>query len=607
QYFAWERDSASGSGFLAFEFNQLLATDAGCTDPSEPDPATCNPWRPRTDGDFMIVWDQSGNSTALQIRYWEGDNDTGYWTAPVTIPTDAGRAAFNTDDAGIAGFKGEAAVNLTELFFKYQTGDCTSIARVLPNTVTGNSDTADYKDTIFTTIPPISNCGSITINKVVTNAPNSTDAFGFTTTGLDTDTGTAGLQTTFSLVNGGSKVFSEVPSGSYIVAEDTTLLDGYDFVSLACTASGSGTSVDPTTAAADTSASITLGVLGTVVCTFTNHYTNPTSISTTLSATTINLGEPIHDSATLTGETATAGGSVEYRLFKRSGATADCAISDSNPDLLSLVTGRTVTVTDGVVPDSPDFTPTSYGTYDFQAVYSGDADNAASTSECGTETFLVKATPSIATTLSSESVIVGASVYDSSALTGATSDAGGSVTYTVYTDDECSTGAVDAGTKTVVNGVVPDSNSLQFNTAGDYYWQAVYTGDDHNVGASSVCTSEHLVVNKAPASVATTQTVRPQDSVTVSATAGGTPTGTVDFWLFDTSTCTGTADFEQLDVALDADGKASTNNTTFDITVANAGNYYWKVGYDGDATHLPVVGVCGAETLEVTIDNDVTP
>jgi hypothetical protein len=81
QYFAWERDSNSGSGFLAFEFNQKMAS--GCTDPVAPDPANCDPWNPRTDGDFMIVWDQSGSSTALQIRYWSGNNDSGFWTAPV--------------------------------------------------------------------------------------------------------------------------------------------------------------------------------------------------------------------------------------------------------------------------------------------------------------------------------------------------------------------------------------------------------------------------------------------------------------------------------------------------------------------------------------------
>src|SRR5262249_14122636 len=70
----------------------------------------------------------------------------------------------------------------------------------------------------------------------------------------------------------------------------------------------------------------------------------------------------------------------------------------------------------------------------------------------------------------------------------------------VYTNNTCSAGARDAGTKTVLNGIVPDSNGLQFNSAGTFYWQAVYSGDANNNGATSVCTSEQLVVNHPPVS-----------------------------------------------------------------------------------------------------------
>ena len=58
-------------------------------------------------------------------------------------------------------------------------------------------------------------------------------------------------------------------------------------------------------------------------------------------------------------------------------------------------------------------------------------------------------------------------------------DAGGTVTYTVYTDNIVHARVrASAGTKTVTNGVVPDSDALTFNTAGTFYWQAVYSGDD---------------------------------------------------------------------------------------------------------------------------------
>ena len=61
-YFAWERDSNSGSGFIAYEFMKNAAP-AGCAYDTATDAqltANCNPWANRTSGDFMILWDQQG-------------------------------------------------------------------------------------------------------------------------------------------------------------------------------------------------------------------------------------------------------------------------------------------------------------------------------------------------------------------------------------------------------------------------------------------------------------------------------------------------------------------------------------------------------------------
>ncbi len=66
-------------------------------------------------------------------------------------------AAYSAD-----GFRGEAAVDLTATIFGGSTA-CLSFANTIPSTVTGNSDTADYKDTILETAPPITNCESTTV------------------------------------------------------------------------------------------------------------------------------------------------------------------------------------------------------------------------------------------------------------------------------------------------------------------------------------------------------------------------------------------------------------------------------------------------------------
>ena len=82
------------------------------------------------------------------------------------------------------------------------------------------------------------------------------------------------------------------------------------------------------------------------------------------------------------------------------------------------------------------------GTYELQAVYSGDANNNGATSTCGTEPFTVtQATPTISTILSASSAPIGTPVTDSATLAGATTNAGGTVTYTVYTDNTCTTPA----------------------------------------------------------------------------------------------------------------------------------------------------------------------
>jgi hypothetical protein len=206
--------------------------------------------------------------------------------------------------------------------------------------------------------------------------------------------------------------------------------------------------------------------------------------------------------------------------------------------------------------------------------------------------------PGISTTLSATSVAVGSTVHDSATLSGATSDAGGTVTYTVYSDSACSVGAQSAGTKTVTNGVVPDSDPITFNTAGDYYWQAVYSGDAKNSGATSTCTSEHLVVTKAQPGISTAQNLLPNDDATISS-GFGTPGGTITFDLYSPSnaTCSGDGAYHQV-VNVSGNGTYSTTNTSF--LASTVGTWRWKVVYSGDANNLGATSACGVENFTIT-------
>jgi hypothetical protein len=208
-----------------------------------------------------------------------------------------------------------------------------------------------------------------------------------------------------------------------------------------------------------------------------------------------------------------------------------------------------------------------------------------------------KNSPTIATTLSATNVSIGTAVHDSSALTGASATAGGTVTYTVYTNNTCTAGAQGAGTVKVTNGVVPDSNAITFNNAGTFYWQAVYSGDADNNGATSACTSEIVVVNQNTTGIVTAQNLLPNDDATLSGATAGAG-GSITFNLFSPSdaTCAGTPALTQT-VGVSGNGTYSTTNTTF---LASAeGTWRWQVSYTGDANNKASTSACGVERFTI--------
>ena len=163
-YFAWERESNSGSSVISYEF-QKAPTDPACDfasiDQTEPASAeetalinACNPWANRQIDDFMIVWDFGGGSTDIVLRKFLG---AGFGDALTVAAPDA-YASLNTDST-----RGEGAINLSATIFN-GLQSCFNVANVIPGTITGNSDQADYKDTVLTDISgavTISNGGTV--------------------------------------------------------------------------------------------------------------------------------------------------------------------------------------------------------------------------------------------------------------------------------------------------------------------------------------------------------------------------------------------------------------------------------------------------------------
>jgi hypothetical protein len=313
---------------------------------------------------------------------------------------------------------------------------------------------------------------------------------------------------------------------------------------------------------------------------------NAPTIATVLSDTSVAIGTAVNDSATLSGATGNAGGTVTYSVYSDSSCTT------------SVASGGTKTVTNGVVPDSDSVSFNSAGTFYWQAAYSGDANNDSATSACQSEIVTVNPNaPSIATQLSATSVSIGGSVHDSATLSNATANAGGTVTYTVYTDSACTQGAQAAGTKTVTNGSVPDSDPITFNSAGTFYWQAVYSGDGNNSGATSTCTEEQLVVTKNQPSNSTAQNLLPNDSFTLSgATANAGGTVTFNLYAPSDSTCSGAPALTQT-VSVSGNATYNTTNTTFFASAE--GTWRWLVSYSGDANNEGTTSACGVEQFTI--------
>jgi hypothetical protein len=349
------------------------------------------------------------------------------------------------------------------------------------------------------------------------------------------------------------------------------------------------------------------------------------SISTALASNPIPADASTTDSASLSGASGNAGGTVDYRYYS---SQADCQ-NDASAFPGTAPTGGTdvgsVNVSSGSVPDSASATFHNAGTYYWAAFYSGDANNQAAVSDCSSEQLVVnQAGPSIFTSLKTNPIGVDGATKDSATLSNTSGNAGGTVDYRYYsTQAACQSdatafpktapsGGTDVGTVTVTGGSVPDSASATFHNAGTYYWAAFYSGDTNNNPAVSGCGTERLTVNHAGPSIATSLKSNPipvDGSTTDSAAlsnASQNAGGTVDYRYYssqaacqtDASAFPKTAPSGGTDVGTVTMTGGSVPDSA-SATFHNAGTYYWAAFYSGDANNQAAVSDCSSEQLTV--------
>jgi hypothetical protein len=271
-YFAWERDATTGSSVIAYEF-QKAGADPACSytgiDQIQPESAeettlinNCNPWSNRQPGDFLIVWDFGGGSTDIFLREFNGIE---FATGINLSDYGSAHASLNADSS-----RGEGAINLTNAIFGPQE-QCMMFANVIPGTITGNSDTADYKDTVLADVGDvlnISNCGTLNVTKA-TEPAGEVGNFSYNldrTGGEEIDYGEDGVPPRTSasgtlIDDGGSETMLVIPGTDYRLTEDLTGEPNFEMQSITCNKPAPGT---------DGTTGFTVDLSATTECLITN-------------------------------------------------------------------------------------------------------------------------------------------------------------------------------------------------------------------------------------------------------------------------------------------------------------------------------------------------
>jgi hypothetical protein len=385
-YFGFTRDNNTGSAYIGFEAHQV-ANDCASYDPA--DLLDCNPWSPRTNGDFIILWDTSGSAHEVYLRIWNGA--TGKFEPeqpglPLSTLLDDDdnpvvAAVFNSNFSA-----GELAINLTGADL-IPSGACKAFANVLPLSVTGNSpgDTSDIKDAVFAPIS-IDTCSKITVTKITQNPDGSnridtSNNFSYTiskggailnaasqTSITDSLKGCTGT----SPCAGPVDTHEEILAGSgFTLVENGTIPGGYELVSISC--GGNDLNKGAT--------SFSVPEATTVACVITNKLppgdpaigTTPTVKALLYDTANIKLGQAIAANTTIAD-------GVTFELF----TTDNCAAGSQ----VGTAIKRDITFTDGIsgsattLPASGNDSPpafliiTSGVTRYWKVTYKGDAFNS---------------------------------------------------------------------------------------------------------------------------------------------------------------------------------------------------------------------------------------
>ena len=600
-FFAWVRapqNTTSADAHVAFEFNQS-------TTPC----ANGDGLVPRTTGDVLIVYNFQSGSASLAVATWTGSTwgpetplSSGVSEAAVyggTGPTPDSLKPSGSPDPSTDEF-GEAGIDLTQAVSAVSGGGarpCEHFGNVVGESrSSGSSTTASMEDLVGPQGINLSNCASPTIT---TQASPTTATLNTATSVTDTATlngaNSPTGNVTFTLYSDSACTTSTGVTGTGTISGSTASFTGSFKPTTAGTyywqASypGDGNNNAFTTGCTDANEQITVARV----------QPSATTQASPATALTAGTAATVGDTATISGAFNPTG-SVTFTLYSNVGCTQSTGVTGGG--LISA----------GTASYSSTFTPPTAGTYYWQASYPGDANNNAFTTPCNAaneELTAGKGSPTITTQANASGALAAgtsATVGDTATFHGGATPTG-SVTFTLYSDNSCSTSTGVTGSGTIGSGTATFSTSWTPAAAGTFYWKAVYGGDSNNNGFTTGCgdANEQLSVGKAAPSATTqaspTTTLVIGTSATVGDTAtihnGVSPTGSVTFTLYSDSGCTAPVS------GISGSGSITSGSATFSKswTPSAIGTYYWKATYAGDANNNGFTTGCGDANEQLTV------
>jgi hypothetical protein len=367
---------------------------------------------------------------------------------------------------------------------------------------------------------------------------------------------------TFNNVNNGG-VYSGATTGTLTITGATGAMSGFKYEAVFLNSQGNTTT---------NSATLTVTLA------------SPT-IGTTQQPASAGVGSSIADQATLTGGNNPTG-TVTFALFNNSTGTGTPLFTDTE-----TLSGGTAT--------SKGFATTVSATDYWVDTYNGDGNNNAATSGLSAEPVVVSAfVPTITTTATQTSAIVGASITDMATVSSGGSPTG-TVTFNLYNNPTATGTPLFTDTETLSTGTATSKGYIAAATGTDY-WVDTYNGDTNNAPVTSGVTAEPVVISAASPTIGTTQL--PASAVIGSSiadqatlTGGFNPTGTVTFDLFNNSTGTGTPLFTDTETL---SGGAATSKG---FTTTATGTDYWVDTYNGDSNNNAITSGLAVEPVVISI------